>query len=426
MKTDKIQFKRFHFQNYKGIKEPLTVEFDSTTQSPHCLIGDNEAGKTTILRGIETIGKLCKGEPLENGDLLRIKPIGPSFSGNVELGAVYVESSSPKIEQEIKFVYRFRESRFKNLSITDENGKMKTKRQLLKLQKNAPEFRYYDDLEIEIPEVVDFDPNAQPEKPKLNDLWISFFDDIVRVANGTKSNFRDFVLNWGDEDATTVQNRLAEMEDCLSERVGHEWHRITGGAKWFEGFAIERASKNNDQFRLYVKEGKTRYPLHSRSKGFRWFLCFVLISVFRSDADAKSTIFLLDEPASNVHIAKQEPILESLIKVAKSEDTGVIYSTHAPGLIDTKRTVPFYCVGREDETDEKSEVSIRFVEEGQISPNSANGFAFILSISQRRILKEVGNVARDASLVLLGSQLRTGLGDFLSKSFMEWFKFGSH
>ena len=423
MKTSNIQFKKFEFKNYKGIKGPLVVEFDSTRELPYCLIGDNEAGKTTILQGIETIGKLCQGKMLENGDRLAIKPIGSSFSGDVELGAIYVDSSSPEEEKEIKFVYRFKESKFTNLYVNGETGKAKINKHLLKLR-NSPEFLYYDDFEIEIPKVVDFSENAQLENPKMNRLWVSFFNDIVQVANDTKSSFREFVLDWDEDDAPTIQNRLAEMEACLSDKVGHEWYRITGRDQWFEGFSIERDRNNKEQFHLYVKEGRIKYPLYSRSKGFRWFLCFVLISVFRSAAGGKSTIFLLDEPASNVHIAKQEPILESLIAVAKQEGTGLIYSTHAPGLIDTERTEPLYCVGRENENKETSEVSIHLVE-GEISLDSANGFAFILSISQRKMFKEIGKVSRKVSVEMLGnlgSQLKDTLGEFMNGSLSDWLK----
>ena len=421
MESDKIQFKQFKFENYKGIKGPLTVNFDSTKQVPHCLIGDNEAGKTTILKGIETIGKLCRGYELSKGEILAIKPIGSTFGKTVELSAVYIDASTPEEQQEVKFVYQFEESRFINLFVYINGKDTRIQKRLTNLQKHCPEFLYYDDFEIEIPQVVNFSQDEQPDKSKLNGLWVKFFNDIVRVANNTGSDFKEFVLDWDEDDATTIQNRLTKMEDCLSDKVGREWHHITGRQKWFEGFSIERSSKAKEQFHLYVKEGGIRYPLYSRSKGFRWFLCFVLISVFRSAANGRSTIFLLDEPASNVHIAKQEPILESLIKVAKADSTGLIYSTHAPGLIDVERTEPFYCVGRENEEDENSEVSIRLVEE-EISFDSANGSVFVVSVYQRKILQDMRHISKKtgaAGLKVVGGGLKKMLGDLLGDTLSE-------
>ena len=49
---DKMIYKKFYFNNYKGIKE-TSIELDKNNKL-HCIVGINESGKTTILKAIET------------------------------------------------------------------------------------------------------------------------------------------------------------------------------------------------------------------------------------------------------------------------------------------------------------------------------------------------------------------------------------
>ncbi|MDN5249591.1 MAG: AAA family ATPase, partial [Alphaproteobacteria bacterium] len=50
-------------------------------------------------------------------------------------------------------------------------------------------------------------------------------------------------------------------------------------------------------------------------------------------------IFLLDEPASNLHIHPQEKILAALRGLSADPNVSVIYSTHSPYLIDANSSV---------------------------------------------------------------------------------------
>ena len=55
-----------------------------------CLVGDNESGKTTILQGINLIGRLCKGGregKLSPVDLRENRPRGVDFSGDIIFSA---------------------------------------------------------------------------------------------------------------------------------------------------------------------------------------------------------------------------------------------------------------------------------------------------------------------------------------------------
>ena len=74
-----MYYKSFSIANYKGIKDRLEFDLDVNAEVPHCIIGNNESGKTTILKAIELIGRLCQGKILQNGARKAIKPKGDGF-----------------------------------------------------------------------------------------------------------------------------------------------------------------------------------------------------------------------------------------------------------------------------------------------------------------------------------------------------------
>lgn len=84
---------------------------------------------------------------------------------------------------------------------------------------------------------------------------------------------------------------------------------------------------------LFLSDFPDRYQLRERSLGFQWFFCFWMFAYFRTlRADETGVIFLLDEPASNLHATAQAEILSSLARLAH-KDNIVVYSTHSHYLI---------------------------------------------------------------------------------------------
>ncbi|MCV2874663.1 AAA family ATPase [Rhodobacteraceae bacterium XHP0102] len=85
------------------------------------------------------------------------------------------------------------------------------------------------------------------------------------------------------------------------------------------------------QFR--VKDGADTYPIETRSLGFRWFFSFLLFTQFRAGRNnGRPVIFLLDEPASNLHASAQQKLIESFPEIARPPHH-LIYSTHSHYLV---------------------------------------------------------------------------------------------
>ena len=373
-----FKFLSFEFNNYKGIKQ-LTFTISGDNNKPYCLVGDNEAGKTTILKGIEQICKLCAGEHLENGDLHRIKPIGVSFSDSVILKATLKYTGKPNpdlfkelgmkqsgvrqclVDVEFKYDYEASAPKPDDTSITI-NGK-RFDEVPEEIKDGIPSFVYYDDFCFNVPDYVDFSQKTG----EANLMWQRIFDNVLSMStDGVLNSFEEAVVNFSSDDPATVANRLDTMIDTLDERISKVWAYITRDeSAWFK-FYISPKPGDSTKYVLQIKEGNTTFPLNVRSKGFKWFICFVLMSEIRSGGNKdKSTIFLLDEPANNMHLARLDTIQDSLLKVAKDSRSCIIFSTHSPGLINYDYMNVKYCLGKGIGTVEKetSPVNIQLTED---------------------------------------------------------------
>ena len=102
------------------------------------------------------------------------------------------------------------------------------------------------------------------------------------------------------------------------------------------------------------------YKIAERSLGFNWFFTFLAFVYFKSEAESnenKQNLFLLDEPASNLHSSAQEKLLSNFQKMVSDEQKSnlIIYTTHNQYLINPKWLFDTYIVKNEAITDEGGE-----------------------------------------------------------------------
>jgi len=169
-----MKFLSFSFENYKGIAEETTVYLSDLS----CLVGNNESGKTTILKGIELIGKLCRGYTLQNGARNSARPKSDSFTGDIVLSAEMQlnneEQNNAKLKDiaselqksngklKLVFLYSFSNSQFTQDSIdivvgSDKiNVKAKKDKIINFIKEVSPEIIYYDDFKFDVPDKIRF------------------------------------------------------------------------------------------------------------------------------------------------------------------------------------------------------------------------------------------------------------------------------
>ncbi|WP_336288619.1 AAA family ATPase [Bartonella sp. CB60] len=395
-----MQFVAFKLENFRGISKPLTIDMTNGNLSfPFVLIGDNESGKTTILEGIKTIYRLCSGEELDDSFIASMRPKSPSFSNKITLTAylsfnenekkvLSIKQNSSKKDNlnndtplEISFSYDFIKNKLVNHSILingtkvkdSNNPQIQEKETLQKIKEFIPEIIYYDDFAYDVPDKIRFLKSAfstddlssydrELLESEQNHQWQKILNDIFvgSCTSDEDMNFQDDIIDYDENDQITIEQRFNAINKHLNQVIGKNWSDVTGNERRIDSFSLRRDSIDGKlvDFQLQITSNEKTFFLHERSKGFRWFFCFKLLTEIRakSDRNKNGIIFLLDEPASNLHITVQKKILNSLNSLSNSKNQ-VIYSTHSPYLINKKTCENLFSVYNEvsDNTSEAND-----------------------------------------------------------------------
>ena len=131
---------------------------------------------------------------------------------------------------------------------------------------------------------------------------------------------------------------LAKLSQIISKEIFGRWKDVLGSDIGQKEIVIEHLveageSEERQVFLTFkIKDGSSEFKVSERSLGFRWFFCFLLFTRFFRGNESGESIFLFDEPASNLHSKAQSKLLESL-KVIAAGKNDIIYSTHSHHLI---------------------------------------------------------------------------------------------
>jgi hypothetical protein len=198
---------------------------------------------------------------------------------------------------------------------------------------------------------------ARIRKPELKLVWHGFFPEFQKSSESDKI---DHVVARAAQTVTKVVFRKWNdvfNEDATGKEIDIEWG-LDEGLKVENEDGSEADNELHDLFiRFRVKHGTQKYDIKDRSLGFRWFFTFLLFTQFRvARGDGRSIVFLFDEPASNLHAAAQQKLVESFPEIAKSPHV-FVYSTHSHYMIEPKWLEQAYIVQNEGATPEASLIS---------------------------------------------------------------------
>lgn len=373
-----MRYSSFYLKNYKGINE-LTLNVDNDRILT--LVGLNESGKTTILEGVFTFYQCIKGNEPDSAKLNEIRPKGINFSDSVVIKAKFVLDQSDKdkinafykelnkrytldIPNQLTYTFEFvyKTHTYKNTkklydfpikaintkgNVTKIDDEIVTKILGFIKENLIPEILYYEDFIFEIPKEIIFVKNpsdADTEKVqtlltnKKNQQWKDVLDDILKNVDPQLTSFQSYVANLWDSDNSTASNRISMMERLLNEKITKGWKELfkkQDGSESrlnFKEIRVVPVTESNElriSFRIKNDSGK-EFLINERSKGFNWFFSFLIFTEFRKSR-SNNILFLLDEPASNLHSSAQVKILEAIGQL--SDKSLVIYSTHSHHLI---------------------------------------------------------------------------------------------
>jgi ABC-type Mn2+/Zn2+ transport system ATPase subunit len=195
-------------------------------------------------------------------------------------------------------------------------------------------------------DILDFDGRGQ-----------TIEKDIVRRVRREEMiiPWQSFLPIWGKhDDRDKIQHVMDRASAAVTKLVFGRWNKIFGedtkgkevsvsyeveeGEIETDGGAKQKTSEHDVYVKFQIKDGTRRFNVNDRSLGFRWFFSFMLFTQFRVARTGRASrplLFLFDEPASNLHAAAQQRLIESFPEIAQGEHV-LAYSTHSHYMIEPK------------------------------------------------------------------------------------------
>lgn len=377
-----MKYIEFHFENFKGIESvTLPLGGDVTT-----LIGLNESGKTTILEaifcfsyGTEDLGALNPGlDSLRDPE--KWIPIAERANFNktiairatVELDDDDEKQLASHLRQDHK-IHLTRVSRtivitekyvFANSRHTDtkriwslkaegRTGQQRKDRTFAAgsaewqataawVRERLPKILYFPNFLFDLPDtfrLTDDGVAVTQDERDRNTIYRSTFEEILNFLD-KDADLQTHVVGRMQSaeraDQRSLEALLLGMGRILTKTVFESWNRIFG-----RGPAAQEVEFVPDQdskipaVALRLKGPDGYYNLAERSLGFRWFFMFLMMtSFYKNEKNGQRSLFLLDEPASNLHSSAQAELLKSFETLL--DRCALVYTTHSHHLIDVR------------------------------------------------------------------------------------------
>lgn len=374
-----MRYTYFQIENYKGIDKVYLDLTRSPKAQVHTLIGLNESGKTTVLEAIDRSNfreNLTAVGPLgyAQSDVHDLIPISKrsNFNGTIviEAGIVLDKDDQASIAASakkqynmtlteaiapfrIRQAYTFVASRLAANQPTNTwtlvaKGRTPNKRRastitgddwqnlLACVKPLVPRIAYFPNFLFDFPDRIYLDP--APRDEPLHAFYRTVMQDILD-ATEEKTTLSEHVLTRAKStdafDKKALESVLLKMGAHVTKTVFSSWDRIFNRPAGKKEIVVTAAKDPQGLWYLEMrlKEGTEYYDVSERSLGFRWFFTYLLLTQyrgFRSDGP-KDVVFLLDEPASNLHPSAQAQLLGSFAQLPKR--CTVIYTTHSHHLI---------------------------------------------------------------------------------------------
>ena len=424
-----MRYESFTVENFKGIQS-LKLELD---RKPYCpvltLVGLNESGKTTILEAIDWLRRPTKYSEQH----IIPKHQLANFNGKIEVGArlkltdtdksqlmIFLEKKDFKVASigdfcTISRAFTYKDSEtvakktYVTVPVTGRKKRGKTDKAIEKWPEIAQDMRnfvnrdlvpqivYYENFLFDIPDKIYLKGSGLEKKNQAQ--YRSVIQDVLTAVDGEMTiekhlvdRFENRGLNaidiFSDDKISAVLNKA---EGHITRTVIDSWKDIIAIKGRGLSITFGRGLSKDDEgiyLQIKVKEGGRDYSVSERSLGFRWFLAFLFFTHYRGyREDGKGgTLFLLDEPASNLHPSAQSKLLKEFARLPKKQT--VIYSTHSHHMIEPEWLHNTYIVSNKamdysnvgfDYTDDETAISAnRYFPYVSQDPNDTDLFRPIL------------------------------------------------
>ncbi|MDE0243942.1 MAG: AAA family ATPase [Gammaproteobacteria bacterium] len=141
----------------------------------------------------------------------------------------------------------------------------------------------------------------------------------------------DFDEEMQKAQSTDKEQRMLDMNDAssaLTSLLADHWSQ--------RKYQVRLEADGHHVIVFVCDEMQTALvPLNERSKGFQWFFSFDTTFLHETQATFENAVILLDEPGLHLHASAQRDLLSRIKEYSIGNQ--LIYTTHMPFMIDTRR-----------------------------------------------------------------------------------------
>lgn len=383
-KGNLFAYEEIEIFNFKGIQ---TAKIKIVKNRIVLLLGLNESGKTSLLKAIEAFdyrNDLTDKNFLisfrNRADLTEHKPVrikcaislNSESLKNIKNQFIKIIKKENNIKLEYNKLEEFLDSigeeekilisriiPFNERGVQPSYYQIESKHEFIKkntniqkmlaqfIVRNCPPIMYFEDFQDMIPNKI----FVNNKSDAFHEIWYDIIDGLFFEAVGENYLVKNFVTDYQNQTSRPLaMSALNRVNILLNEKYTKRWKELSG-VKDIKNVKLDYHSitKKNNYFEIKIQDKNgSEFSATERSKGAIWYLCFLMKAEFRKKKmhrDNKGKpVYLIDEPASNLHSTAQNTMLGDFQKLV--EDTSVIYTTHSRHLVSVNNLATTYVVKR--------------------------------------------------------------------------------
>lgn len=217
------------------------------------------------------------------------------------------------------------------------------------IQKNLlPPIIYYPNFLSKFPQRIYL--QARPNEDDEQGFYRGVLQDVLDSLEQGYTVDKHIVArihSLEEQDKESLNVVLTKVAAKITSTVFKEWEELfaSRGKKIVIEKGIEKVLEVNYPYLdIKLQEGSDEYYIAERSLGFTWFFSFLLFTEFRKNRvkDRGEILFLIDEPASNLHSTAQSKLLRTFERIVSKSK--LIYTTHSHHLINSELLEGAYIV----------------------------------------------------------------------------------
>lgn len=320
MKIDTIVIKKF-----RSIKE-CKIHFSTI----NALVGENNSGKTAVLRALNSIFNFKDEEKYFINNAHKHAPRS-NTSINIILSDIPdTEFYREKINNDrliIEFSYNYSNHR-RTLSYITTNGKTTIDENFINVLKSDINYIY-----------IHADRNSRDVTWNSD----SIFSKLIDAYSASYTQNRDFISSKVKSTGNNFKSKvISSINKQISELIPN---------KTIGNFAIDFNDKIDyslflSKLSIYIENDDNRYPITEYGSGI---ISLTAIALYRAlgQLSHANIILGIEEPETNLHPQAQKEFISSLRKNMKDNEVQAIISTHSTVIVDSLQHEDIILVRRE-------------------------------------------------------------------------------